>query len=269
VAPVKKKRSPGWGPGEQAEQHYLVQPRALAGGGNVRHVFEFLRASGWRDKSKTGGPLLVESPDRAVHVAYDPYVHPRGWTIHGTNSLNGEWSAHLDQRAPVEIVAGLTDALTRPRSAHAPNAWAPLDGQRWHTRFEGQHYTATSPDGTAWLQYHQRPDEEAIWWAGAKDEQGTTWTATFSATVPMHLVSAFSAELACPDPVMRPLGLVPPSTRIRTWSVSVRPSQLSAWHMARIGAARAATWARNSTGTTPPRTSARPPTAVGNARTRR
>ena len=45
---------------------------------------------------------------------------------------------------------------------------------------------------------------------------------------------------------MRPLGHVPPSQRIRTTSVSVLPSQLSAWQQARITAARAATWASNA-----------------------
>ncbi|WP_329371166.1 DUF317 domain-containing protein [Streptomyces sp. NBC_01483] len=267
---MKKKQWQGWGPGEQAEQHYLVQPRALAGGGDVRHVSEFLRASGWRDKSKTGGPLHMENPDRTVRVAYDPHVIPGGWTIHGrADGANGEWSAHLGRQTPVEIVAGLTDALTRPRSAHAPNVWAPLEEQNWHTRFEGRDFMATSPDGTAWMQYQQSPDEAATWWTGAQDNQGNGWTANFTPNTPMHLVQAFSTELGSPDPVMRPRGRVPHSAQIRTWSVSVKPSQLSAWQQARITAARAATWTRNSARSTRPRTSPRPYTPAGGARTRR
>ncbi|MGQ4376477.1 DUF317 domain-containing protein [Streptomyces sp. SAS_267] len=266
---MSKKQRQGWGTGEQAEQHYLVRPRALAGGGDVRHVSEFLRASGWRDKSKTGGPLSMESPDRTVRVAYDPYVLPGGWTIHGrADGLTGEWSAHLGRQVPVEIVAGLTDALTRPRSAHAPNVWAPLEEQYWDIGFEGQDYQATSPDGTAWMQYHQSPDSEAMWWTGAKDQQGNGWTAHFTSNTPMHLVQAFSAELASPDPVMRPRGHVPLSAQIRAWSVSVKPSQLSAWQQARITAARAATWARNSARSTRPRTAARPHAPASGARTR-
>jgi hypothetical protein len=259
----------GWGPGEQAEQHYLVQPRALAGGGDIRHVSGFLRASGWRDKTKAGGPLLMESPDRTVRIVYDPSVLPGGWTIHGrADGANAEWSAHLGRQTPVEIVAGLTDALTRPRSAHAPNVWAPLQEQNWHTRFEGEHYTATSPDGSAWMQYRQSPDGEALWWTGARDEQGNGWSAQFTPNTPMHLVQAFSAELASPEPVMRPRGRVPMSDRIRTRSVSVRPSQLSAWQQARITAARAATWAQSSVRSTRPRTTARPYTPASSARTR-
>ncbi|MEV6007358.1 DUF317 domain-containing protein [Streptomyces sp. NPDC051976] len=266
---MKKTQWQGWGPGEQAEQHYLVQPRALAGGGDVRHVSEFLRASGWRDKSKAGGPLHMESPDRTVRIAYDPYALPGGWTIHSrAGGAISEWSAHLGRQTPVEIVAGLTDALTRPRTAHAPNVWAPLQEQNWHTRFEGPDCLATSPDGTAWMQYRHSPDGAAMWWTGAQDN-GNGWTASFTPTTPIHLVQAFSAELASPDPVMRPRGRVPASARIRTWSVSVMPSQLRAWQQARITAARAAAWARNSAQSARPRANARPYTPAGRARTRR
>ncbi|NUS83886.1 MAG: DUF317 domain-containing protein [Streptomyces sp.] len=260
----------GWGAAEQAEQHYLVQPRALAGGGDIRHVAAFLRASGWRDKSKTNGPLLMESTDRTVRVAYDPYVLPGGWTIHGqADGPNGEWSAHLGRQTPVEIVAGLTDALTCSRSAHAPNIWAPLEELNWNARFEGEQYTATSPDGAAWMQYRHSPDSAAMWWAGAKDKQGNGWTASFTSNTPMHLMQAFSAELANPEPVMRPRGRVPHSAQIRTWSVSVKPSQLSAWQQARITAARAATWARNSARSSRPRTGARPYTPASGVRAHR
>ncbi|MFE3645884.1 DUF317 domain-containing protein [Streptomyces sp. NPDC059169] len=267
---MKKKQWQGWGPGEQAEQHYLVEPRALAGGGDLRHVSEFLRASGWRDKSKSGGPLFLESPDRTVRISYDPYVLPGGWTIHGKAAGHQEeWRVNLGRQTPVEIVAGLTDALTRPRSAHAPNVWAPLHEQRWRTPPNAEHVTAVSPDGSAWMQFHQDPNGEAMWWSGAKDQQGNGWTASFTATTPMHLVQAFSAALASPERVMRPRGRVPHSGQIRTTSVSVLPSQLSAWQQARITAARAATWARNSWAAGRPRTTTRPHATAGGARARR
>jgi hypothetical protein len=267
---VKRKQWPGWGAHEQAQQHYLVQPRALAGGGDVRHVCEFLRASGWQIASTAGGPLAMESKDGTVRIAYDPYGHPGGWAIHSTaNGHHDQWWAHLGQQTPVEIVAGLTDALTRPRAAHAPDVWAPLEEQNWHTRYEGTHYTATSPDGSAWMQYQLSPEGEAMWWSGAKDEQGNGWVAQFTASTPLHLMQEFSTALSSPDPVMRPLGRIPLSARIRTWSVSVRPSELSAWQQTRITAARAATWARNTARDTRPRTAARPHPHAGGARTRR
>ncbi|MEU1629232.1 DUF317 domain-containing protein [Streptomyces sp. NPDC020096] len=267
---MSKKQWQGWGPGEQAEQHYLVEPRALAGGGDLRHVSEFLRASGWRDASAPGGPLLMQSPDRAVRISYDPFVLPGGWTIHSkATGQQDEWRAQLGRQTPVEIVAGLTDALTRPRSAHAPNVWEPLQDQHWSTGPIAGHYTAASPDGSAWMQFHQDANGSAMWWSGARDQQGNGWTASFSATTPMHLVQAFSAALASPEPVMRPRGRVPHSAAIRTTSVSVLPSQLSAWQQARITAARAATWARNSVGSNRPRTTARPHAHAGGARARR
>ncbi|CAM5243247.1 hypothetical protein SHIRM173S_09194 [Streptomyces hirsutus] len=136
---MKKKQWQGWSPGEQAEQHYLIEPRALAGGGDIRHVSEFLRACGWRDRSKPGGPLLMDSPDRGIRIGYDPFVQPGGWTIHGKATTHQEeWTAILGRQAPVEIVAGLTRAHALYR---APNVWAPLRTALAHPTPA----TATSP----------------------------------------------------------------------------------------------------------------------------
>ncbi|KUM99914.1 hypothetical protein AQI95_35960 [Streptomyces yokosukanensis] len=265
-----KKQWTGWGQHEQAEQHYLVEPRALAGGGDIRHISEFLRASGWRDTSEKGGPLLLQSPDRTVRIAYNPHVQPGGWTVHGLAAGDqAEWWATLGRQTPVEILAGLTDALTQPRSAHAPNVWAPLEEHQWRAQSEGRHYTATSPDGSAWLHFRQDGSGNAVWWSGAKDQQGSAWTAQFTSTTPMHLVQAFSAALASPEPVMRPRGRLPHSAKIRATSVSVLPSELRAWQQARITAARAATWARNSVRRPRPRTTVPPHAPAGGARARR
>ncbi|CAL9583243.1 hypothetical protein SUDANB106_05089 [Streptomyces sp. enrichment culture] len=260
-----KKHQAGRGSVEQAQQYYLVEPRHLAGGGDVRHVGEFLRASGWTDRSKKGGLLVFDSPDRTVRVGYDPFTQPGGWTIRGTATQYQEaWHATLGWQTPVEIVAGFTDALTRPRSAHAPNVWAPLQERDWKTE-RGRHFTAMSPDGNAFVQFHQAGPGEAFWWVGARTEHGRNWDAHFTPGTPMHLLQSFSAALADPRPVMRPRGHVPPSDRIRTTSVSVLPSQLGAWQQARITAARAAAWARNSWASSRPR----PHATVGSARSRR
>ncbi|GAA1160113.1 DUF317 domain-containing protein [Streptomyces hebeiensis] len=227
---------------EQAEQHYLVAPRHLAGGGDLRYVTDALRACGWKDLARSGGPLVFDSPDRTVRIGYDPFVQPGGWTIRGkATRQHSAWHASLGRQVPVEIVAGFTDALTRPRSAHAPNVWTPLHSQGWQPE-RGQHVTATSPDGTARLQFHQSGPGDAHWWASARNEHSRTWDALFTATTPMHLVQAFAGALADPHPVMRPHGDLPPSTQIRTTTVQVLPSQLSAWQQARVNAARTATW---------------------------
>ncbi len=246
---MNSKPRQGWGTTEQPEQHYLIQPRALAGGGDIRHVSEFLRASGWRDKSKRHGPLTMESADRTVRLSYDPHILPGGWTISGAaHGHQAAWNAVLGSQTPVEIIAGLTDALTQPRSAHAPTVWAPLSRQNWSiTRRRPGQFSGESPDGTSWVQFHDDPPAPALWWSGAADQQGNGWTATFTATTPLHLVQAFTTALASPEPVMRPRGRVPYSAHIHTTSVSVLPSQLAAWQQARIQAARAAAWARNWT----------------------
>ncbi|NEB01985.1 DUF317 domain-containing protein [Streptomyces sp. SID13726] len=253
------------GPGQQAQQHYLVEPRHLAGGGDLRHVTEYLRASGWKDKSKTGGPLVFDSPDKSVRIGYDPYAQPGGWTISGKQTAHQQaWHATFSQHTPVEIVAGLTDTLSTAPTAHAPNVWQPLLQRGWKTQ-QGQHFTARSPDDNAFVRFHQASPGQAHWWAGARNEHGRLWEATFTATTPLQLVQAFSAALADPQPVMRPLGHIPPSQRIRTTSVSVLPSQLAAWQQARTGAARAAAWARYAT-TRPRSATAGPYTAAGGRR---
>ncbi|MFB6987943.1 DUF317 domain-containing protein [Streptomyces sp. NPDC056178] len=251
-----KKRQQQAGQGnvyEQPQQHYLVEPRHLAGGGDLRHVTEYLRASGWKDQSKTGGPAIFDSPDQSVRIGYDPFTAPGGWTVSGRpTSQQPAWQATLTRQTPVEIVAGLTDALAKPRTAHAPNPWAPLVQQGWKSS-SGRHFTVTNPQNTARLQYHQSGPGEAIWWASARSEHGRAWDATFTSTTPMHLIEAFSVALADPRQVMRPRGHIPPSQHIRTTSVSVRPSELGAWQQTRINAARTATWARNTWASARPR----------------
>lgn len=249
----KKEQGAGWGLGERPEQHYLVTPRHLAGGGDLRHVTEYLRASGWKDKSKTGGPLVFDSPDRTIRIGYDPFIQPGGWTVSAKPAPGQDaWHATFSPRVPVEIVAGFTDALTRPHSAHAPNVWEPLRAQGWR-RERARHVTASSPDSNAFVQFHQTTPGQATWWARATTEHGATWNATFTPTTPLYLIQAFTSALADPDPVMRPRGHIPPSAHIRTRAVSVLPSQLRAWQQTRLTAARATTWARNARrpGTTP------------------
>ncbi|MEW1699032.1 DUF317 domain-containing protein [Streptomyces sp. NPDC093249] len=270
---MSRGQQPAWAAADQAEQHYLIEPRHLAGGGDIRHVTEFLRASGWTDRSVTGGPLVFDRSDLQVRVVYDPGGPEGGWQIQGqATSTEPGWRATFTRQTPVEIVSGFTDALTRERSAHAPNPWAPLQEQHWQTE-RVQHFTAVSPDRNAWLQFHQTGPGQAHWWAGARTEHGRTWDAVFSSTTPMQLIERFSAALADPQPVMRPRGNVPPSKWIQITSVSVRPSEVGAWQQARITAARAATWGRNSWSAARPRTrrpaAARPYATAGEPRTRR
>ncbi|WP_407549058.1 DUF317 domain-containing protein [Streptomyces sp. Pv4-95] len=221
----------------------------------------------WPVKAALQGVSISHSPPSRSQIS--PFIQPGGWMIRG-EAAKGQpaWHVTLGRQTPVEIVAGFTDAVAQPRSAHAPNPWAPLQQQGWQTK-QSKHPTATSPDSSSWMQFHQTAPGEAYWWAGARTEHGTTWQAHFAPTTPMHLVQAFTTALADPQPVMRPLGNVPPSRRIRTTSVSVLPSQLSAWQQTRITAARAATWARNTARSARPGATARPHAHAGGTHTRR
>lgn len=249
----------GWGPGEQPEQHYLISPRSLAGGGDIRHVRDYLLASGWSDKTRRTGPLHLVSPDRTLQVGYDPYVLPGGWTIHSAaHRHQPEWVAILGRQTPVEIIAGLTDALTQPRTAHAPNVWTPLKEQGWQLSTEANSTTATSPSREpAQVQFRHVAGDEAAWWVGTRN-----WTASFTTTTPLHLIQRFATALADPEPVLRPLGHAPHGDPIVASPVSVLPSQLRAWRHHRVAEARAATWGRNTprlraNSAPPPRTPAR------------
>ncbi|MFJ4338607.1 DUF317 domain-containing protein [Streptomyces sp. NPDC088915] len=248
---TQRQKWSGWGDQQTAQQHYLIEPRYLAGGGDLRHITEYLRASGWKDTTpRSSAALVFDSPDGAVRVAYQP---PGGWQIHGTaQGHQSAWQVTLTAQTPVEIVAGLTDALTRERSAHAPNVWAPLSEHDWSTD-TGQEYTAVSPTRDAFVQYvGTGPDQH--WWMGARNEHGAVWNLQATPTTPLHLLQGLTEALASPEPVMRPRGHVPPSKRIRVTSVSVLPEQLRGWQQARITAARAATWARTSVRAVRPRT---------------
>lgn len=254
---------------EQAQQHYLVHPRVLAGGGDLRHVVEALRICGWQARWQRDGTLTVDSPDSTVRIAYASSPMPGRWTVSGrADAHQGGWTVTFGGPTPVEIIAGFTDALTQPRSAHAPNVWAPLEQHRWRTVRDPGRFTAISPEGVAWVQLYEGR-LGAMWWAGARDEQGNGWHATFTSSTPMHLVQAFTTALASPEPVTRPHGTIPPSARIRTTSVSVLPSQLRAWQQARLDAARAATGARTAAAASPITVKARPRPLTGRTSVRR
>nr|WP_119612430.1 DUF317 domain-containing protein [Streptomyces acidiscabies] len=248
----------GWAASPEPQQHYLVEPRHLAGGGDLRHVTEFLRACGWKDRAprRRTGLIILESPDRTIRIGYDPHTEPGGWTVSARPTGQEAWQATFSHQTPVEVIAGLTDTLTLPRSAHAPNVWAPLEEAGWE-RGRSRHHTMVSPDRGAFVTFHTAsPGGPSHWRAGARNEHGRAWDALFTTATPLYLVQAVTPALADPRPVMRPRGHLPHTRQIRTTSVSVLPAELAAWQQARITEARARTWALSTAAD--PRTSPGP-----------
>ncbi|MEH0525611.1 DUF317 domain-containing protein [Streptomyces stelliscabiei] len=126
----------------------------------------------------------MESPDRTVRVAYDPYVLPGGWTIHGqADGPNGEWSAPPGAADPVEMVAGLTDAPhPSPLPPTAPNVWAAVAGAELAPRVSrAKHYMATSPRRHRVDASTTGRSTGSACGDRAQDKQGNGWTANFTA----------------------------------------------------------------------------------------
>ncbi|MFI7337144.1 DUF317 domain-containing protein [Streptomyces sp. NPDC050085] len=241
-----------WQRPDTARQYFAVTPRHLAGPGHFSHVTEHLRACGWKDRSpRRGGQIVFENPQRTARVTYDPASAPPGWTIAGRTVDGTSWHVAFSMHTPAEAIAGLTDALTRPLSPLQEhlNVWAPLQQQNWSTA-QGRHFTASSPDGTAAVQYRQTVNQdgraEAMWWAAARTEHGRLWDATFSQHTPMQLIAAFTTTLADPRPLLRERGAHPATKFAAAASVHMRPSQAMAHLAARLHQARQDTWARHA-----------------------
>jgi hypothetical protein len=248
-------RQPRWGPAaavEVPQQHYLVRPRHLAGGGDLTHITGYLTGAGWKDRShKSGLPLCFDSPDKSVWVGYTSHTSPPMWIVSGTPSGQPAWSATFGAAVPVEILAGLTDALAGPRPAHAPDVLGTLTAHGWAPG-KGGHPAARHRDGTADLQY-RRDGDIAMWWATAQTpgpggHDVPLWNARFSEHTPLHAVEAFAAALADPQPVLRPPGRIPfaAAPHAAVTAYPVLPSQLAAWRQTRAAAGRAAAWARSA-----------------------
>ncbi|WP_165983941.1 DUF317 domain-containing protein [Streptomyces sp. YIM 98790] len=246
------RRPSGTGTGEELPQpRSLIAPRHLAGTGEIRHITDFLRAANWRERtSRSGGPLVFESPDHAVRIGYTADTIPPQWILSGRSRgpHSPAWHATLGAQCPVEIVAAVSDALAAPPLPQdAAEVWRPLDAHGWTTSSEpGRHHTATSADATAVLRYRKDGDS-AVWWACATPpgERWPLWNAVFSQHTPPHLLAAFAAALADARPVLRAPGTVPAPAvgHVRAAPVWVPAAELTAAQRARRAAGRAAAYA--------------------------
>jgi hypothetical protein len=234
------------------QQHYLIRPRHLAGGGDLTHITGYLTGAGWKNRTpQSGSPLCFESPDKSVRIGYSSHTNPPMWIVSGTPRGEPSWNATLGAAVPVEILAGLTDSLAGPRPAHTSDVLGRATALGWKPA-KGRHPGVDHPDGTANLQY-RRDGDTAMWWAAAQapgsgGHSVPLWNAGFSEHTPLHAIGGFAAALADPQPVLRPPGRIPfasaPHATITAYPVL--PSQLAAWLQSRTAEGRAAAWARSA-----------------------
>ncbi|MFI7102740.1 DUF317 domain-containing protein [Streptomyces sp. NPDC050161] len=133
-----------------------VSPRPLAGGGDPRHVTEYLLAAGWSNRSAASAPfVLLQSPNGQLYLTLDPASpdpHTDWWHIQTAQG----WSAHFGGHTPVEIIAGFTDALTSTAPAptgesQTSDLWQLAVDRGWPQMLHNQDRFMLSPDETTVL----------------------------------------------------------------------------------------------------------------------
>ncbi|WP_442759510.1 DUF317 domain-containing protein [Streptomyces pseudogriseolus] len=113
------------------------------------------------------------------------------------------WYASFGARAPVDLIAVFTDALTDP----APAADAPCDPYGALRQADWSPYGdngLASPDKTAYVERLGTPADPEAWFITVTlGMRQKVWQARFGAHTPPHLVTAFTAALGDPKPVHR------------------------------------------------------------------
>ncbi|WP_374778490.1 DUF317 domain-containing protein [Streptomyces sp. NBC_01310] len=125
-----------------------VSPRHLAGPGDPRHITHVLRAAGWHTASDPLHPTVsLHSPDYSLRLTLTPKPgrpYRPWWRIRSPHGP-AHWSAEFSGATPVEIIAGLTDALVQPPPEHLRSPWDVLTSHGWsHHRQSGGSESATT-----------------------------------------------------------------------------------------------------------------------------
>ncbi|MFD4575778.1 DUF317 domain-containing protein [Streptomyces sp. NPDC058417] len=189
----------------------FITPRHLAGGGDPAWITVPLHlASGWSHGDDPLMPrVLLSSPDQKALLRLEPDPDGQWWTLHHTAEPGRPaWYASFGARAPVELIAAFTDALTDPAppAAESHDPFEPLRQVAWSTAANGAD-GLVSPDGTAYVQRMGSAEEPGSWFVTATlGPDRRAWQARFGAHTPPHLVAAFTTALADPGPVYRTAG---------------------------------------------------------------
>ncbi|MEU2263924.1 DUF317 domain-containing protein [Streptomyces sp. NPDC019645] len=186
----------------------FIAPRHLAGGGDPAWVTVPLhRACGWSYGHDPLMPrVILSSPDQKALLRLDPDPDGQWWTLHHAQQPDRPaWYASFGAHTPVEIIAGLTDALTNPAAHHAANAdpYEPLLDAGWMPA-PGKD-DLISPDGTAYVERLGSTQEPGAWFVTARlgPDRQPLWQARFGEHTPPHLITSFTRALTDPSPLPR------------------------------------------------------------------
>ncbi|MFB6627269.1 DUF317 domain-containing protein [Streptomyces sp. NPDC056374] len=191
-----------------------VSPRYLAGPGDPRHITHALYAAGWTVHSDPLHPAIrIESPNREHELVFKPSPHHfhGWWKVHST--LGDNWYASFSGDAPVEIIAGLTDALVRPTPDSASDDLAGiLAEQGWKPTADGDGgHKVVSPDRTTVAERRVSPSMGLCGWEveaarnwGPYGPEGFLWRVALDSRAPGHVLNAIATALCDPAPVLRP-----------------------------------------------------------------
>lgn len=227
---------------------FETRPRYLAGGGDPRHITQALRAAGWKNHSDPDYPhVVLTSPDQRHTVALEPETssYTAWWGIQAHGYQDG-WYTQFGGNIPVEILAGLTDALLQPVPKTAPEIWVPLTEAGWsYERDERGNATAAHPDNILSVRRRAVEPGESIFWiveatlpiGGGGHER--IWHAYLDERMPPHLIAAFTRALALDEPVQRRYYDVP-HFHLVTQERGPFGEQLAAAHEARLKTVRTA-----------------------------
>ncbi|MFE6979276.1 DUF317 domain-containing protein [Streptomyces sp. NPDC057682] len=185
----------------------FITPRHLASGGDPAWItIPLHRACGWSHGNDPLMPrVLLASPDQAALLRLEPRPDRPWWTLrHAAAPDRPAWTATFGARTPVELIAAVTDALTDPASTHDSSCdpYSSLRQAGWTRYFDDG---LVSFDNTSYIERLAPPAETGAW-AVTTIAVGTRdggWSAYFGAHTPRHLVAAFTAGLASPEPLLR------------------------------------------------------------------
>lgn len=214
-----------------------VAPRYLAGPrGDMRRVTRLLDDAGWEKFVTHQDAFHYFAPDRQVCVCYLPKNKgPKWlglgkglWHLWGREAPSGpaDWQATATAACPPELLgeAILAMAALEPDEPQGsgPYGMGPLADAKWRGNVAGPLTFFTAPDDRATVCHSSECHREthpsfpltAAWSAEVRPVPSTPpmwpdpstppmWGAGFTASTPLHVITAFCAALTDPTPLPR------------------------------------------------------------------